>query len=215
MKDADRPHRRGGVRRDRAGAIDYLVGTMIELPRAALRAGEIAEVGAVLLLRHQRPDPDHARRQPRRCRPLPDRLCREGHLRARPVRQPRRRGRRRADRASPPSAAGRRGRDIKLGICGEHGGDPASIAFCESDRPRLRQRLALSRADRPAGGGAGGAQGSARSEGRRRARSTVAGAGLQRSRVADDCIGRRIRSAAARARLVLDGRVAQLAMRAS
>jgi len=22
--------------------------------------------------------------------------------------------------------------DIKLGICGEHGGDPASIAFCES-----------------------------------------------------------------------------------
>jgi pyruvate, orthophosphate dikinase len=22
--------------------------------------------------------------------------------------------------------------DIKLGICGEHGGDPASISFCES-----------------------------------------------------------------------------------
>jgi pyruvate,orthophosphate dikinase len=22
--------------------------------------------------------------------------------------------------------------DIKLGICGEHGGDPASIAFCET-----------------------------------------------------------------------------------
>ena len=22
-------------------------------------------------------------------------------------------------------------KDIKLGICGEHGGDPASIAFCE------------------------------------------------------------------------------------
>ena len=32
--------------------------------------------------------------------------------------------------------AGERGRaarpDIKLGICGEHGGDPASIAFCEA-----------------------------------------------------------------------------------
>jgi pyruvate,orthophosphate dikinase len=28
---------------------------------------------------------------------------------------------------------GRATRDaIKLGICGEHGGDPASIAFCES-----------------------------------------------------------------------------------
>ena len=23
-------------------------------------------------------------------------------------------------------------KDLKLGICGEHGGDPASIAFCES-----------------------------------------------------------------------------------
>jgi pyruvate,orthophosphate dikinase len=22
--------------------------------------------------------------------------------------------------------------DIKLGICGEHGGDPASVAFCET-----------------------------------------------------------------------------------
>jgi pyruvate,orthophosphate dikinase len=34
------------------------------------------------------------------------------------------------------SIAAARGRetrpDIKLGVCGEHGGDPASIAFCES-----------------------------------------------------------------------------------
>ena len=38
--------RRGGGRgraRSSGGALDYLVGTMIELPRAALRAGEIAE----------------------------------------------------------------------------------------------------------------------------------------------------------------------------
>ncbi len=45
---------------------------------------------------------------------------------------------------------------IKLGICGEHGGDPASIAFCESGRAGLRQRLAIPRADRSAGGGTGG-----------------------------------------------------------
>jgi phosphoenolpyruvate synthase/pyruvate phosphate dikinase len=32
--------------------------------------------------------------------------------------------RRRARRKTRP--------DIKLGICGEHGGDPASIGFCES-----------------------------------------------------------------------------------
>ena len=32
----------------------------------------------------------------------------------------------------PPNvAAGPAKDDIKLGICGEHGGDPASIAFCE------------------------------------------------------------------------------------
>ena len=33
--------------------VDYLVGTMIELPRAALMAGEIAEDSRVLQLRHQ------------------------------------------------------------------------------------------------------------------------------------------------------------------
>ncbi len=36
----------------------HKVGTMIELPRAAVTADEIAQVGGVLLLRHQRPDPD-------------------------------------------------------------------------------------------------------------------------------------------------------------
>ena len=121
----------GGVRRTRAATIEYLVGTMIELPRAALRAGEIAEDGEFFSLRHQRPDPDHARRQPRRRRALPRRLCRA-----------------RASTRKDPfvsldvegvgeliEIAAERGRatrpDIKLGICGEHGGDPASIAFCE------------------------------------------------------------------------------------
>ena len=36
------------------------------------------------------------------------------------------------------SLAAERGRatrpDLKLGICGEHGGDPASIAFCEAQK---------------------------------------------------------------------------------
>ena len=39
--------------------VDYMVGTMIELPRAALVADEIAKEARVLLLRHQRPYPDH------------------------------------------------------------------------------------------------------------------------------------------------------------
>ena len=36
----------------------YLVGTMIEVPRGALTADEIARGGRVLQLRHQRPDAD-------------------------------------------------------------------------------------------------------------------------------------------------------------
>ena len=54
--------------------------------------------------------------------------------------------------------AGRDARpDLKLGICGEHGGDPASIDSARS-RARLCLLLAVPRADRPAGGGPGGPQ---------------------------------------------------------
>ncbi len=76
---AHRRHRQGGRRRRRGTEIDYQVGTMIELPRAALMAGEIARDRGVLLLRHQRPHPDHVRHQPRRCRELPRHLYRQGH----------------------------------------------------------------------------------------------------------------------------------------
>ena len=48
--------------------IDYLVGTMIELPRACVRADEIAGAGGLLHLRDERPDPDDARLLPRRRR---------------------------------------------------------------------------------------------------------------------------------------------------
>ena len=55
-------------------------------------------------------------------------------------------------------ARGRKARpDLKLGICGEHGGDPASIAFCDQIGPQLRQLLPLPRPDRPPCRGAGGA----------------------------------------------------------
>jgi pyruvate,orthophosphate dikinase len=46
---------------------------------------------------------------------------------------------------------------IKLGICGEHGGDPASIPLLRERRPRLRELLALSRAGGPARRRTGGA----------------------------------------------------------
>jgi pyruvate, orthophosphate dikinase len=110
--------------------VDYLVGTMIELPRAALMAGEIAEEGAFFsfgtndltqtTLGVSRDDAG------RFLAPYVDKgifprdpfvsidIEGVGQL----VELAAERG-----RATRP--------DIKLGICGEHGGDPASIAFCE------------------------------------------------------------------------------------
>ena len=91
---------------------------MIELPRAALTAGEIAEDGEFFSLRHQRPDADHAGRQPRRCRRASSATYVEkGIYAARPVRQPRRRGRRRAGRdrgrAGPGDAARHQARHLR------------------------------------------------------------------------------------------------------
>jgi len=115
---------------ERGRVIPYLVGTMIELPRACLMAGEIAEVGEFFsfgtndltqtTLGVSRDDAG------RFLTTYVDKgiFARDpfvsldvegvGQLIA---------------------LAAERGRvtrpDIKLGICGEHGGDPASIAFCE------------------------------------------------------------------------------------
>jgi pyruvate,orthophosphate dikinase len=65
----------------------------------------------VLQLRHQRPDPDDVRHQPRRRRQVPGRLYRQGHLRQGPLRQPRPGRRRRSDphrrRARPRGPSGR------------------------------------------------------------------------------------------------------------
>ena len=85
----------------------------------------------VLQLRHQRPDADDVRLQPRRRRQVP-----AGLPRAKTEIWP-------ATRSSRSTRTGvgqlvemavERGRttrpDLKVGICGEHGGDPASVKFC-------------------------------------------------------------------------------------
>jgi pyruvate, orthophosphate dikinase len=110
--------------------LDYLVGTMIELPRAALRAGEIAEAAeffsfgtndltqttfgisrddSAMFIGHYKKlgliehDPFVS-------------LDTEGV----------------GELIALAVERGRNTRaDLKLGICGEHGGDPASIAFCQ------------------------------------------------------------------------------------
>ena len=117
---------------DEKGArIEFLVGTMIELPRAALKAGEIAHEAAFFsfgtndltqtVLGVSRDDAARFlgayvdkgiyARDPFVSLDIEG----VGELVALAAER---------GRATRP--------DVKLGICGEHGGDPASIAFCES-----------------------------------------------------------------------------------
>ena len=75
--------------------VDYKFGTMIEVPRGALTADEIAREADVLQLRHERPDPDDVRLQPRRRRGrLPAQVRRGQDPAGQPVPDARRRGRR-------------------------------------------------------------------------------------------------------------------------
>jgi pyruvate,orthophosphate dikinase len=114
------------------GDVDYLVGTMIETPRAALVANEIAETAEFfsfgtndltqMTFGFSRDDvegtfmSDYLERKLLRANPF-ETLDQEG------VGQLVRLGVERG-RATRPG--------IKLGICGEHGGDPASVIFCDA-----------------------------------------------------------------------------------
>ena len=136
--------------------VPYQVGTMIELPRAALRAGDIAKsaeffsfgtndltqttlgvsrddaasfLGIYTVKGLLKTDP-FVTLDTEGVGELITIACERG-------------------RAARP--------DIKLGVCGEHGGDPASIAFCEARPPRLRLLLPLPHPHRPPRRRAGGA----------------------------------------------------------
>ena len=115
---------------EKGRTVEYLVGTMIELPRAALKAGEIAEVGEFFsfgtndltqtTIGISRDDAGRFLTQyvdkgifPRDPFVSLD-IEGVGQL---------------IELAAERGRASRPG--IKLGICGEHGGDPASITFCE------------------------------------------------------------------------------------
>jgi len=120
----------GEVFAEKGTRVDYLVGTMIELPRAALMAGEIAEEGAFFsfgtndltqtTLGVSRDDSARflGAYVEKGIFPRDPFVSLDvdgvGQL------------------VEMAAESGRSTRpDIKLGICGEHGGDPASIAFCE------------------------------------------------------------------------------------
>ncbi|MET0374101.1 MAG: pyruvate, phosphate dikinase, partial [Rhizorhabdus sp.] len=111
--------------------LEYLVGTMIELPRAALRAGEIAEVGEFfsfgtndLTQTTLGVSRDDAGR-------FLTTYVDKGIYAKDPFVSLEIEGV--GELVELAVERGRKTRpDIKLGICGEHGGDPASIAFCEA-----------------------------------------------------------------------------------
>ncbi|WBO24562.1 pyruvate, phosphate dikinase [Sphingomonas abietis] len=115
---------------EKGRTLDYLVGTMIELPRAALRAGEIAEVGAFfsfgtndLTQTTLGVSRDDAAR-------FLGAYVEQGIYAKDPFVSLDVEGV--GELIEIAAERGRKARPgIKLGICGEHGGDPASIAFCE------------------------------------------------------------------------------------
>ncbi|MEC9454982.1 MAG: pyruvate, phosphate dikinase [Pseudomonadota bacterium] len=111
------------------GAVpDYVLGTMIELPRAALRAGDIAEMAEFFsfgtndltqtTLGISRDD----------AASFMDSYVRQGMFAQDPFASLDLEGV--GELIETACARGRAARaDLKLGICGEHGGDPASIHF--------------------------------------------------------------------------------------
>ena len=115
---------------ERGRTLDYLVGTMIELPRAALTADQIAEHAEFFSFGTNdltQTTYGLSRDDAGTFLPL---YVRQGVMEQDPFVSLDQEGvGALVDIAAHKGRAARAG--IKLGICGEHGGDPASIAFCE------------------------------------------------------------------------------------
>ena len=109
--------------------VEFAVGTMIEVPRAALLSGEIAETAEFFSFgTNDLTQMTFAFSRDDSPKFLPEYIQR-GILRDDPFQTLDIDGVGRLVRLS--AEEGRRTRpDLKLGICGEHGGDPASVQFC-------------------------------------------------------------------------------------
>jgi pyruvate,orthophosphate dikinase len=118
------------VAEEQGWKIDYLVGTMIELPRAALRAADIAATAEFFSFgTNDLTQTTFGISRDDSARFLGE-YASKGILRSDPFVSLDQEGVGELVRLAAERGRAAR-RDIKLGICGEHGGDPASIAFCE------------------------------------------------------------------------------------
>jgi pyruvate, orthophosphate dikinase len=119
------------VRKETGAKLDYLVGTMIELPRAALRAAEIAQTAEFFSFgTNDLTQTTFGISRDDSARFLGEYTA-KGVFKTDPFVTLDTEGvgelvQIAADRGRSTRSA------IKLGICGEHGGDPASIQFCET-----------------------------------------------------------------------------------
>jgi len=118
------------VAKERGGSLHYQVGTMIELPRAALRAGEIADYAEFFSFGTN----DLTQMTLGLSRDDSGKFL-EPYIRADIFHGDPFQTLDTSGVGELVQLAAERGRasraDLKLGICGEHGGDPASVAFCE------------------------------------------------------------------------------------
>ena len=116
---------------EKGKVLEYMVGTMIELPRAALMAGEIAEEARFFSFGTN----DLTQTTLGLSRDDAGRFLgvyvEKGVFARDPFVSLDIEGVGQLISMGAERGRGTRG-DIKLGICGEHGGDPASIGFCES-----------------------------------------------------------------------------------
>ena len=119
------------VAKETGVTVPYTVGTMIELPRAALKAGEIAKAAEFFSFGTNDLTQTTFGISRDDAASFLGPYTAKGILPADPFVTLDQEGV--GELVAIAAERGRKVRpDIKLGICGEHGGDPASIAFCET-----------------------------------------------------------------------------------
>ena len=143
--------------REESETVEYLVGTMIELPRACIRADEIAEYADFFsfgtndltqtALGFSRDDAEGK---------FLTRYLEDGVLERNPFETLDQEGVGDLMRIAVERGRGAK-EDLKLGICGEHGGEPRLGRVLPPARARLRQLLAVPRAAGAPRRGPGGA----------------------------------------------------------